>query len=124
MNFCSNGVILRSAWVRAAQCHWPNKPPISGLKGQKEGDENVAHSKRFQKGSSSRTKFTPSFSGSKKIQKKKEGKGNGPTAAAEGKGKTQVAIKGKCFHYNVDEHWKRNYPKYLANKKKKEVKYD
>ncbi|KAA0046465.1 gag/pol protein [Cucumis melo var. makuwa] len=54
-----------------------------------------------------------------KIQKKKRGKGKGPTTA-EGKGKTKVAIKGKCFHCNVDEHWKRNCPKYLAKKKEKE----
>ncbi|TYK19615.1 gag/pol protein [Cucumis melo var. makuwa] len=35
-------------------------------------------------------------------------------------GKAKVAIKGKCFHCNVDGHWKRNYPKYLAKKKEKE----
>ncbi|KAA0036108.1 gag/pol protein [Cucumis melo var. makuwa] len=50
--------------------------------------------------------------------------GLGPTVAAEGKGKAKVAIKGKCFHYNVDGHWKRNCPKYLAKKKEKEGEYD
>ncbi|TYJ96919.1 gag/pol protein [Cucumis melo var. makuwa] len=55
------------------------------------------------------------------IMKRKGGKGNGPTVAAEGKGKAKVAIKGKCFHCNVDAHWKRNCPKYLAKKKEKEV---
>ncbi|KAA0048782.1 gag/pol protein [Cucumis melo var. makuwa] len=44
------------------------------------------------------------------------GKEKGPTA--EGKGKTKVAIKGKCFHCNVDKHWKRNCTKYLAKRKK------
>ncbi|TYK15919.1 gag/pol protein [Cucumis melo var. makuwa] len=39
---------------------------------------------------------------------------------AKGKGKAKVAIKGKCFHYNVDGHWKRNCPKYFAKKKEKE----
>ncbi|KAA0067616.1 gag/pol protein [Cucumis melo var. makuwa] len=39
--------------------------------------------------------------------------GKGPTVVAEGKGKAKVAIKGKCFHCNVDKHWKRNCPKYL-----------
>ncbi|TYK06669.1 gag/pol protein [Cucumis melo var. makuwa] len=80
------------------------------LKGQKEREENVIHSKRF----------APSSSRSKKIQKKKGGKGKYPTATAEGKGKAKVAIKGNCFHCNVDEHWKRNCPKYLAKKKIKE----
>ncbi|KAA0045342.1 gag/pol protein [Cucumis melo var. makuwa] len=55
------------------------------------------------------------------IMKRKGGKGNGPTVAAERKGKAKVAIKGKCFHCNVDAHWKRNCPKYLAKKKEKEV---
>ncbi|TYK13967.1 gag/pol protein [Cucumis melo var. makuwa] len=73
-------------------------------------EANVAHSKRF----------APSSSGSRKIQKRKGGKGKGPTVAAECKGKAKVAIKGKCFHYNVDGHWKRNCPEYLANKKEKE----
>ncbi|TYJ99632.1 gag/pol protein [Cucumis melo var. makuwa] len=66
----------------------------------------------------------PSSSGSEKIQKRKEGKGKGPTIAVEGKGKTKVVIKGKCFHCNVDEHWKINCPKYLVKKKEKECKYD
>ncbi|KAA0041242.1 gag/pol protein [Cucumis melo var. makuwa] len=59
-------------------------------------EANVAHSRRF----------APSSSGSEKIQKRKEGKGKGPTIAVEGKGKTKVVIMGKCFHCNVDEHWK------------------
>ncbi|KAA0067938.1 gag/pol protein [Cucumis melo var. makuwa] len=73
-------------------------------------EANVAHSKRF----------APSSSGSEKIQKRKEGKGRGPTIAVEGKGKAKVVIKGKCFHCNVDEHWKTNCPKYLVKKKEKE----
>ncbi|TYK14981.1 DNA-binding protein HEXBP-like [Cucumis melo var. makuwa] len=73
-------------------------------------EANVAHSRRF----------APSSSGSKKIQKRKGGKGKGPTVAVEGKGKAKVAIKGKCFHCNVNEHWKRNCPKYLVKKKEKE----
>ncbi|KAA0064277.1 gag/pol protein [Cucumis melo var. makuwa] len=66
-------------------------------------EANVAHSRRF----------VPSSFGSQKIQKRKEGKGKGPTIAVEGKGKTKVVIKGKCFHCNVDEHWKTNCPKIL-----------
>ncbi|KAA0067044.1 gag/pol protein [Cucumis melo var. makuwa] len=36
--------------------------------------------------------------------KRKGEKGKGPTVAAEGKGKAKAAIKGKCFHCNVDGH--------------------
>ncbi|KAA0050563.1 DNA-binding protein HEXBP-like [Cucumis melo var. makuwa] len=61
------------------------------LKGQKEEEASITHSRRFQKGSSSRTKFVPSSSGSKKIQKKKGGKGKSPTATTEGKGKAKIA---------------------------------
>ncbi|KAA0064189.1 gag/pol protein [Cucumis melo var. makuwa] len=74
-------------------------------------EANDAHSKR---------RFIPSSSGSEKIQKRKEGKGKGPTIAVEDKGKAKVAIKRKCFHCNVDEHWKTNCPKYLVKKKEKE----
>ncbi|KAA0031662.1 gag/pol protein [Cucumis melo var. makuwa] len=86
---------------------------FQSLMRQKEGEANFDYSRRF----------APSSSGSKKIQKSKGGKGKGPTVAAEGKGKVKVAIKGKCFHCNVDEHWKRNCPKYLAKKKEKEDDY-
>ncbi|TYJ99758.1 gag/pol protein [Cucumis melo var. makuwa] len=83
---------------------------FQSLKGQKEGEANVAHSKRFSHSSSR----------SKKIQKRKERKGKGLTVAVEGKGKAKVAIKGKCFQCDVDGQWKRNCPKYLAKKKEKE----
>ncbi|KAA0052299.1 retrotransposon protein, putative, Ty1-copia subclass [Cucumis melo var. makuwa] len=55
-------------------------------------------------------RFAPSSSGSKKIQKKKGGKGEGPTAAAKGKGKTKVAIKRKCFHLKTVIHILNNVP--------------
>ena len=45
---------------------------------------------------------------------KKKGKGKAPTNL---KSKKKAADKGKCFHCNEDEHWKRNYPKYLVEKK-------
>ncbi|TYJ98650.1 gag/pol protein [Cucumis melo var. makuwa] len=47
-------------------------------------EANVAYSRRF----------SPSSSGSEKIQKRKGGKGKGPTIAAEGNGKAKVTIKG------------------------------
>ncbi|KAA0068108.1 gag/pol protein [Cucumis melo var. makuwa] len=46
--------------------------------------------------------------------------GEGFYCVAEGKRKAKVVIKGKCFHCNVDGHWKRNCLKYLAKKKEKE----
>ncbi|TYJ97931.1 gag/pol protein [Cucumis melo var. makuwa] len=37
------------------------------------------------------------------------------------KGRLRYLVKkGKCFHCNVDEHWKTNCPKYLVKKEKKE----
>ncbi|TYK19821.1 gag/pol protein [Cucumis melo var. makuwa] len=51
--------------------------------------------------------------------KKKEGKGKGPAVGAKGKGKAKVATKGKSFLCNVDEDYKRNYLKYLTEKKMK-----
>ncbi|TYK23864.1 gag/pol protein [Cucumis melo var. makuwa] len=54
-----------------------------------------------------------------RINKRKGGKGKGSTVAAKGKGKAKVEIKGKYYHCNVDGHWKRNCPKYLAKKKEK-----
>ncbi|KAA0047456.1 gag/pol protein [Cucumis melo var. makuwa] len=47
-------------------------------------EANVAYSRRF----------SPSSSGSEKIQKRKGGKGKGPTIAAEGNRKAKVTIKG------------------------------
>ncbi|TYK02506.1 gag/pol protein [Cucumis melo var. makuwa] len=80
------------------------------LKGQKKGEAKITHSRSF----------APSSFGSKIIQKRKGGKGKGPTVAAEGKGKAKVAIKEKYFYCNVDGHWKRDCPKYLAKKNEKE----
>ena len=48
------------------------------------------------------------------MMKKKKGKGK---ATAEQKGKKKVANKGKCFYYKTDGHYKRNCPKYLAEKR-------
>ncbi|KAA0033235.1 gag/pol protein [Cucumis melo var. makuwa] len=82
---------------------------FQSLKGHKEGEANVAHSRRF----------APSSTRSKKIQKRKEGKGKGPTVAAKGKGKAKVAIKGKCFHCNVMDIGKETAPSTLLRRKKR-----
>jgi len=81
-----------------------------------EAEANVATTskRRFQKGSTSGNK---SVLKNKGIQKKK-GKGKRktpPTTTA--KGKKSVVEKGKCFYCSNDGHWKRNCPKYLADKK-------
>ncbi|KAA0037282.1 gag/pol protein [Cucumis melo var. makuwa] len=65
-------------------------------------------------------RFAPSSSESKKILKKKGGKGKGSTTAAKDKGKTKVAIKVKRFHCYMDGHWKRTWPMYPAKKKENE----
>ncbi|KAA0043514.1 gag/pol protein [Cucumis melo var. makuwa] len=83
---------------------------FQSLKGQKKGEAKITHSRSF----------APSSFGSKIIQKRKGGKGKGPTVVAEGKGKAKVAIKEKYFYCNVDGHWKRDCPKYLAKKNEKE----
>lgn len=55
-----------------------------------------------------------------KVRKKnKGGKGNKiALPAAAQKGKKIKPTKEICFHYNQDEHWKRNCQKYSAKKKK------
>ncbi|KAA0060254.1 gag/pol protein [Cucumis melo var. makuwa] len=86
--------------------------------GQK-GEANVATSTRkFHRGSTSGTKSMPSSSGNKKWKKKKGGQGNKANLAAAKTTKKSKATKGICFHYNQEGHWKRNCPKYLAEKKK------
>ncbi|KAA0054432.1 gag/pol protein [Cucumis melo var. makuwa] len=88
------------------------------IKGQK-GEANVATSTRkFHRGSTSGTKSMPSSSGNKKWKKKKSGQGNKANLAAAKTTKKAKAAKRICFHYNQEGHWKRNCPKYLAEKKK------
>ncbi|TYK21841.1 gag/pol protein [Cucumis melo var. makuwa] len=50
------------------------------------------------------------------LKGQKEGEAN----VVHSRWKAKVAIKRKCFRCNVDGHWKRNCPKYLAKKKEKE----
>ncbi|TYJ96910.1 gag/pol protein [Cucumis melo var. makuwa] len=88
------------------------------IKGQK-GEANVATSTRkFHRGSTSGTKSMPSSSGNKKWKKNKGGQQNKVNLAAAKTSKKAKAAKGIRFHCNQEGHWKRNCPKYLAEKKK------
>ena len=79
-----------------------------------EANVVITSKRRFQKGSTSGNKFVLKNKG---IQKKKEkGKGTTPPTTTA-KGKKSVVEKGKCFYCSGDGHWKRNCPKYLADKK-------
>ncbi|XP_038885901.1 uncharacterized protein LOC120076208 [Benincasa hispida] len=84
-------------------------------------EANIANSsKNFHRGSTTKTKFGTSSSSSKKWKKKKGGKENKatPPAVAQ-KGKKLKVAKGTYFHCNQDEHWKRNCPKYLAERRRR-----
>ncbi|KAG6486666.1 hypothetical protein ZIOFF_055245 [Zingiber officinale] len=88
--------------------------PYSFNSGQTIGKANVAEANvATGKVSSKQKKNMGKMKGKKKIQKKK-GKATEPKA------------KGKCFHCNVDDHWKRNCKKYLdeLKQKKKQGKFD
>ena len=55
----------------------------------------------------------------KKDNLKKEKKSSKALENKKNNDPKQKTPKGKCFHCNVDGHWKRNYPKYLAKLKEK-----
>ena len=87
------------------------------IKGQK-GEANVATSTRkFHRGSTSETKSAPFSSRTKKWKKKKGGQRNKANPATAKTSKKAKAAKRICFHWNQVGQWKRNYPKYLAEKK-------
>ena len=62
--------------------------------------------------------YMPSSSGTKKWKKKKGGQRNKADPTTAKTSKKAKATKGIYFHYNLKGYWKRNYPKYLAEKKK------
>ena len=88
------------------------------IKGQK-GEANIANSiRKFHRGSTSGTKCVPSSFGTKKWKEKMGGRGNKVNSTIAKTSKKVKAAKGICFHCNQEGHQKRNYPKYLAEKKK------
>ena len=81
---------------------------------------NVATSTRkFHRGSTSKTKSVPSLSSTQKQKKKKGGQGNKANPVAAKTSKKAKAAKEIYFHCNQEENWKRNCPKCLVEKKKR-----
>ena len=87
---------------------------------------------RPEEGKANVTEHKPSSSSGSKNKKRKNtqgGCGAQPKKGTKGKGKKNnpkdKKPKGKCFHYGVEGHWKRNCNKYLSKlKDKKKGKYD
>ena len=85
----------------------------------KEGEENVAEHKPCSS-SGIKNKKRKNTQGGSGAQPKKGTKGKGNKNNPKGK-----KPKGKCFHYEVEGHWKRNCNNYLSElKEKKKGKYD
>ena len=64
---------------------------------------------------------------SKSTKKKKKNIGKAKAKPMKNKkGSKDAKPKGKCFHCSKDGHWKRNFPKYLAELREKKAigKYD
>ncbi|TYK01209.1 gag/pol protein [Cucumis melo var. makuwa] len=119
LQFRSNAVMNKIAYTLTTLLNeLQTFESLMKIKGQK-GETNVATSTRkFHRRSTSGTKSMPSSSGNKKWKKKNGGQGNKANLAAAKTTKKAKAAKGICFHCNQEGHWKRNCPKYLAEKKK------
>jgi len=121
LQFCSNAVMNKIVYtITILLNELQTYQSLMKNKGLINGEANVAYFKKFHKGSFFVTKSVLSSSGSKKIQKKKGGKGKAPIVE-KNKDKAKVADMAKCFHCNVDGHWNEIVLSTMQRRRKREV---
>src|ERR1051325_8714134 len=102
LQFCSNAIMNKIQYSLTTLLNeLQTFESLMKNKGPQQGEANVAHSKKFHKGSSFGTKSVSSSFGPKKFKKETGGKGK-TLAVVKGKVKANVADKGRCFQFTED----------------------